>query len=278
MDTSKIWFITGVSGGIGRALALEVALSGDIAIGTLRKPEQFESFNKLVPGKTFAVQLDVNNHEQISQVVDQVINQFGTIDVLVNNAGYGVLGAIEEVTMEEARQQMETNFFGVLAVTKAVLPVMRQQKSGAIVQVSSQAGMKGNSGLGLYNASKFALEGLSEALYVEMKPLNIHVILVEPGPFRTEWAGVAARAKTIIEDYSTTAGKVISNIINVHGKQVGDPAKAAKAIIQAVKSENPPLHMPLGEQAIRVIREKLKSVEQNITEWETIAADTAFDL
>jgi len=264
MNTSKIWFITGVSGGIGRALAKEAAQAGDIAVGTLRKPDQLEGFNKLVPGKTFAVLLDVNEHEHIHQVIDQTVKQFGKIDVLVNNAGYGLFGAIEEVSMEEARQQMETNFFGALAMTQAVLPVMRRQKSGTIVQISSQAGMRANSGLGLYNASKFALEGFSEALYIETKPLNIHVIIVEPGGFRTDWAGASASSsQKVIEDYAPTAGKVISNIKNIDGKQPGDPVKGAKAIIKAVNSDDPPLRLPLGEVCLRVIREKLKSVEEN---------------
>jgi NAD(P)-dependent dehydrogenase (short-subunit alcohol dehydrogenase family) len=274
----KTWFITGVSGGIGRALAKEVAESGDTVVGTLRKPDQLEQFNNLVPGKTFAMLLDVNKHDQISLVIDQTVKQFGTIDVLVNNAGYGLFGAIEEISTEEARRQMETNFFGALAMTQAVLPIMRRQKSGTIVQVSSQAGMRANSGLGLYNASKFALEGFSEALYIETKPLNIHVIIVEPGPFRTDWAGASAtRAEKVIEDYAETAGKVISNIQNISGKQPGDPVKGSKAIIQAVNSPQPPLRLPLGEPALKAIREKLKSVEENYSEWEAVSINTAFD-
>jgi len=278
MNKSKIWLITGVSGGLGRALAKEVAQSGNIAIGTLRKPDQLEAFNKLVPGKTFAVQLDVNEHEQIHKVVDEVVKQFGTIDVLVNNAGYGLLGAVEEISMDEARRQMETNFFGALAMTQAVLPVMRTQKSGTIVQMSSQAGMRGNSGLGLYNASKFALEGLSEALYIEGKPLNIHVIIVEPGGFRTDFAGSsAARAEKVIEDYASTAGKVITNIKNIDGKQPGDPVKGAKAIIKAVNSDQPPLRLALGEACLKMLREKLKSVEENYDQWEAVSLGTSFD-
>ncbi|HCN84329.1 MAG TPA: short-chain dehydrogenase/reductase [Sphingobacteriaceae bacterium] len=278
MNTSKIWLITGVSGGIGRALAEEVAKSADIVFGTLRKTSQVDDFNALVPGKTFGLELDVNDHARIPLIISHILDQFGRIDVLVNNAGYGLLGAIEEVDMTEARQQMETNFFGALAMTQAVLPIMRKQKSGNIVQVSSQAGMRANTGLGLYNASKFALEGLSEALYIETKHLNIHVTIVEPGPFRTAWAGASlARANKVIEDYAPSAGTVISNINNISGKQPGDPVKAAKAIIKAVNSEDPPLRLPLGESALRIIREKLRSVEENFAKWEAVSLDTAFD-
>src|SRR5687768_643594 len=158
INYSKIWLITGVSGGLGRALAHEVALQGDIVFGTLRKASQIEDFNQLVHGKTFGLELDVNNHLRIGQMITHILDQFGKIDVLVNNAGYGLFGAIEEISMEEARQQMETNFFGALGMTQAVLPVMRNERSGHIVQISSMAGIRSSPGMGLYNASKFALE------------------------------------------------------------------------------------------------------------------------
>jgi NAD(P)-dependent dehydrogenase (short-subunit alcohol dehydrogenase family) len=278
MNTSKIWLITGVSGGFGRALALEAATSGDIVFGTLRKQSQIEEYNSLVPGKTFGLELDVNDHPRIPLIVAHILDQFGRIDVLVNNAGYGLFGAIEEVSMDEARMQMETNFFGALAVTQAVLPIMRKQKSGNIVQISSQAGMRANAGLGLYNASKFALEGFSEALSVETRHLNIHVTLVEPGPFRTEWAGPSSiRAAKVIDEYNETAGTVISYINGISGTQPGDPVKGAKAILKAVRSENPPLRLPLGSIALNGIREKLKSVEENLAKWESVSIDTHFD-
>lgn len=278
MHSQKIWFITGVSGGIGRALAKEVADAGDIAFGTLRKSSQIEDFNDLVPGKTFGLELDVNHHDRIPLMISHVLDQFGRIDVLVNNAGYGLMGAIEEITMDEARQQMETNFFSALAMTQAVLPVMRQQKSGHIVQISSQAGIRANAGMGLYNASKFALEGLSEALSIETRHLNIHVTIVEPGPFRTDWAGASSvHAAKAIEEYKPSAGMVVNNINNISGKQPGDPAKGARAIIKAVRSEQPPLRLPLGEPALKAMREKLKSVEENFNKWEAVSVDTSFD-
>ncbi len=274
----KVWFITGVSGGLGRALAQEVALSGDVVIGTLRKQDQIADFDSLVPEKTFGVMLDVNHPSHFEKVLNTAILNFGNIDILVNNAGYGLFGAIEEVSLEEARQQMETNFFGALALTQALLPYMRERRSGHIIQISSMAGIKGVPGAGLYNASKFALEGFSEALALEVEPLNIKVTIVEPGPFRTNWAGDSSvRSATVIEDYASTAGSRIATINGYSGHQPGDPVKAAKAIIKATNSDNPPLRLALGKVAIDAIRAKLLSMEEEIEEWEKVGLDTSFD-
>ncbi len=276
-NKEKIWFITGVSGGLGRALAQEAARKGDIVIGTLRKEEPVKEFHQMAPGTTYGVLMDVNEHTQIQGVIDAALMKFGRIDVLVNNAGYGLFGAIEEVSINEAREQMETNFFGALAVTQATLPIMRKQKYGRIVQISSQAGFRSNPGLGLYNASKYALEGFSEALALETTDLGIKVIIVEPGPFRTSWAGGSSkRAGTVISDYDATAGTLIKTINGYSGNQPNDPVKGAQAIIEAVKSENPPLRLPLGKEAFEAIRRKLKQVEDNINEWEHLGIDTAF--
>jgi NAD(P)-dependent dehydrogenase (short-subunit alcohol dehydrogenase family) len=278
IDSSKIWLITGVSGGLGRSMAKEVAESGDIVFGTLRKPEQVEEFNKLVHGKTFGLELDVNDHHRIELLITHILDQFGRIDVLVNNAGYGLFGAIEEVSMEEARRQMETNFFSVLAITQQVLPVMRRQKSGSIIQVSSMAGIRSNPGLGIYNASKFALEGFSEALALETANMNIKVMIVEPGPFRTDWAGSSSiRSEKILTEYDSTAGERIKTINSYSGNQPGDPVKGAKAIIKAISSKNPPLRLVLGKVALDGIREKLKSMEQNLAYWEAVTIDTCFE-
>lgn len=278
VTSSRIWLITGVSGGIGRALALEAARNGDIVFGTLRKPEQIDEFNDLVHGKTFGIELDVNKHDQIGPVLTHIIDQFGKIDLLVNNAGYGLFGAIEEVSMAEARVQMETNFFGALAMTQAVLPVMRNQRSGHILQISSIAGISSNPGLGLYNASKFALEGFTEALALETKNLNIKVTLIEPGPFRTDWAGSSsARSAKIIPDYDSIAGERIRIINGISGKQPGDPVKAAKAIIAIVNSENPPLRLALGKIAVDGIRNKIRLLEKELDQWEEVSVNTGFD-
>ncbi|HEX8377787.1 MAG TPA: oxidoreductase [Pedobacter sp.] len=274
----KVWFITGVSGGLGRALAQEVALSGDVVIGTLRKQDQIADFDSLVPEKTFGVMLDVNHPSHFDKVLSTAVLNFGNIDILVNNAGYGLFGAIEEVSLEEARQQMETNFFGALALTQAVLPYMRERRSGHIIQISSMAGIKSVPGAGLYNASKFALEGFSEALALEVQPLNIKVTIVEPGPFRTNWAGDSSiRSAKVIEDYASTAGSRIATINGYSGHQPGDPVKAAKAIIKITNSDNPPLRLALGKVAIDAIRAKLQSMEEEIQEWEKVGLDTSFD-
>ena len=278
INYSKIWLITGVSSGLGRALAQQAALEGNIVFGTLRKASQIEEFNQLVPGKTFGLEMDVNNHHRMEIIISHILGQFEQIDVLVNNAGYGLFGAIEEVSMEEARMQMETNFFSALALTQAVLPVMRRQHSGHIVQISSMAGIRSNPGMGLYNASKFALEGFSEALALETEHLNIKVTLVEPGPFRTLWAGASSiRSKKVIEDYNQTSGEMIKLINDYTGTQPGDPVKGAKAILKAVNSKNPPLRLALGKIALEAIRKKLVSLEKNLNDWEELSLDTSFD-
>ena len=277
-NSTRIWLITGVSGGLGRALALQAAQNGDIVYGTLRKAEQISTFNELVPGKTFGLILDVNQHHNIPPVLHTILEQNGRIDVLVNNAGYGLFGAIEELNMEEARQQMETNFFSVLALTQAVLPIMRKQRSGHILQISSMSGIRAYSGTGLYNASKFALEGMSEALAAEIKPLNIHLTLIEPGPFRTDWAGASSvRAKKSIDDYEASSGARLDLLQSNSGKQPGDPTKGAKAMLKVVNSEHPPLRLVLGKPALDAIREKYKMVEEELKAWEDVTLNTSFD-
>ncbi len=272
MNIHNIWFITGVSSGFGRHLAEVAAKKGHTVIGTVRKPEQVEQVNQLVPGKTFGVVLDVNNHAQVQEVIGAVATQYGKIDVLVNNAGYGFCGAIEEASEEEVRAQMETNFFGAYAVTQAVLPVMRRQKKGHILQISSQAGINSTAGLGVYNASKFALEGFSEALYHEVAPLGIKVTLVEPGPFKTEWAGGSMKfPEQTLEDYIPTAGRTRTLLSNINGHQPGDPVKGAEAILHITETETPPLRLPLGKTAVEVIRKKLDWVSREITTWESLS-------
>jgi NAD(P)-dependent dehydrogenase (short-subunit alcohol dehydrogenase family) len=274
----RIWLITGVSGGLGRALAKEAASNGDIIFGTLRKTEQIRAFNELVPGKTFGLELDVNNQVQMHSVIQHILNKHNRLDILVNNAGYGLFGAIEELSMEEARMQMETNFFAVLALTQAVLPVMRKQRSGHIVQISSMSGLRANSGTGLYNASKFALEGMSEALAIEIQPLNIHLTLVEPGPFLTDWAGASSvSAKNKIADYEQSSGLRLKLLQGSSGKQPGDPAKGAKAILLAINSGHPPLRLVLGKVALDAIRDKFKTVEEEFSKWEDVSLNTSFE-
>jgi short-subunit dehydrogenase len=277
--SNKIWFITGVSTGIGRHLAEQAALAGNTVIGTVRKQAQVEEINNLVSGKTFGYVLDVNDHPKVTEVINEVASKFGKIDVLVNNAGYGLFGGIEEVSMQESRDQMETNFFGVLAVTQAVLPIMRTQKSGHIFQVSSIAGLTGSAGLGIYNASKHALEGFSEALYYELEALNIKVTLIEPGPFRTLWAGASMKySDKEIEAYrSTRVGKVKEMLEARNGVQPGDPVKAALAIIQISETAQPPLRLALGKIAIGAIQGKIDLLTKELNDWKELSAGADFE-
>jgi NAD(P)-dependent dehydrogenase (short-subunit alcohol dehydrogenase family) len=277
-STSKIWFITGVSGGLGLALAKAVVAAGDMVVGSVRKSGQAEAFEAQFPGKAFAVHMDVTVAEEREAAMAQILRQHGRIDVLVNNAGYGLFGAIEEISEAEARAQMETNFFGALALTQAVLPIMRGQGSGHVVQISSIAGFASMPGLGIYNASKYALEGFSEALAQEVAAMGIRVTLVEPGPFRTQWAGDSAvRSARRIDAYAEGPHALINMIHGYSGNQPGDPDKAAKVILEAVRSDAPPVHLPLGKTAIDRMRAKMASLEKEIAAWEARSLATAFE-
>lgn len=277
-DMHKIWLITGVSVGIGRALAQVVAEKGDIVYGTLRNSDQIADFEKLVPGRTRALLMDVNDPGAAATGVQQVINEQGRIDVLVNNAGFGFFGAIEEVDMQEIDMQMQTNFYAPLRLSQLVLPTMRKQGSGYIMQVSSVAGFRGTEGLGIYNASKFALEGFSQAMAKEVAPFGIHVVMVEPGPFRTEWGGRSSiRSKVVMPEYEHTAGARIRTIHTYSGTQAGDPFKAAELLFDLSRNENPPLHLPLGQMAVDGFREKMSQIEADIQAWEQRSCKTQFD-
>jgi NAD(P)-dependent dehydrogenase (short-subunit alcohol dehydrogenase family) len=273
----KIWLITGVSGGLGLALAKAAADAGDIVYGTLRNEEQFDGFASVKSGFTRPILMDVTQSLQIKAGVSTILKAEGRIDVLVNNAGYGLFGAIEEVSMDEARAQMETNFFGPLMLCKAVIPTMRKQQSGHILQISSMAGLTTAAGLGIYNASKHALEGYSGAMAKELEEFNIKVTCIEPGPFRTLWAGQSSKdAANTIEDYKVAAA-IKRNAHANSGKQVGDPHKAALAMLTIVNSENPPLHLPLGASAYSRIRGQLENVANEVDAWEHVGLKTDFE-
>lgn len=275
---AKIWFITGASSGFGAELVKAIIESGDKVAATFRKTEQANAFSQQHKGNGLGIVLDVTQTEKIPAALQQAIDQFGRIDVLVNNAGYGTIGAIEEFSLEEIRQQMETNFFGAVAVTKAILPIMREQGSGHIVQISSQAGFRAVAGFGIYNASKFALEGFSEALAQEVAPFGIKLTIVEPGPFRTQFlAGSMKNAKNKIEAYqNTVVGNMYKYQQEMNGKQEGDPVKAAKAIVAYVHSNKKNLRLPLGKVTIQGMRAKLAAVEKDIAANESIALSTIY--
>ncbi len=239
--TQKIWFITGISSGLGKALAQSVIENGDFVIGTFRSQIQADAFNNLHKDEAFAITLDITKSNEIDKAFKIVTDRFAKVDVLVNNAGFGFAGAIEETSIAETREIFEANFFGTLQLTQTFLPLFRQQKSGHIIQISSHGGFKAFSGFGIYNASKFALEGFSEALAIEVAPLGIKVTIIEPGPFRTNFAGSSFKqAKAIIEDYNPTAGAFRERMKQVDGKQEGDPIKAAQAIIDITKLDTDP--------------------------------------
>ena len=273
----RVWLITGCSRGLGRTLAEAVLARGDRLVATARDAQSLEPLRQLAPERVRAHALDVNREDRVQAVVAAAIAAFGRIDVLVNNAGYGLAGAVEEVSDAEARAQFETNVFGALSLTRAVLPQMRAQRSGHILQISSAAGFVSSPGLGLYNASKFALEGYSEALAQEVAPLGIRVTIIQPGPFRTDWAGPSLLTpQHRIAAYADTAHKTIATLNGYSGKQPGDPVRAAAAMIQVVETAHPPLRLPLGEGALGRIRAKLKSVSEELAAWEALTLSTSF--
>ena len=277
-ERKRTWLITGVSSGLGRALAEAVLGRGEVVIGTLRKSEQAAEFEALAPGRAIAMLLDVTDKSRVPDAVTQAIQAAGGIDVVVNNAGYGLSGAAEEVSDSEIRHQMETNFFGLVAVTQAALPFMRAQKRGHVVNISSVAGYKGILGMSIYSASKFAVEGFSEGLAAEAGHLGIKVTIVEPGAFRTRWSSNDAivRSARVIEDYAPTAGAVRAGLAKMHGHQENDPAKGATAIITAVDSQHPPLRLPLGADSVLYLREKLTGMTQELAAWEAVSVATRF--
>ena len=272
----KVWFITGCSTGFGRELAKGALEAGNQVVVTARKPEDINDIVESFPDTAIAVQLDVTKPGEIKSSVEQAIAKFGRIDVLVNNAGIGYFGAIEESDDEEVRRMFEINVFGLANMTKEVLPFMRKQKSGHIVNIASIGGLVGFPGVGFYNATKFAVDGLSESLAKELAPLGIKVLVIAPSGFRTDWAGRSANnAKVVIEDYASTAHQNKETIRGYSGNQPGDPVRAAKAIIKAVDSENPPLRLLLGKGALKGARNKIADLQKDFDAWEetTVGAD-----
>ena len=274
----RTWFITGVSSGFGRALAEAALKQGDRVIGTLRSERQQAEFSAIAPGLSFGVILDVRQEGEVQRVVTEIEKRNGAIDVLVNNAGYGYEGTLEEASMQDIRDQFEVNVFGAIAVTKAVLPFMRTRRSGHIINITSMGGLMTFAGLGVYHGSKFALEGISEALGKEVSTFGIKVTAVEPGAVRTNWAGGSMkRGESTIADYETVLGPNRKARAERSGKQAGDPQKAAAAIIKLVDSAQPPSHLLLGTDALAYVRNKLDFLQQEIQQWEHVTTSTNFE-
>jgi NAD(P)-dependent dehydrogenase (short-subunit alcohol dehydrogenase family) len=275
MTQSSVWLITGCSTGFGRELVRVLAGRGHRVVATARNPATLKEFKSNPQVLTAA--LDVTDPDQIGRAVTEAVTHFGGIDVLVNNAGYGYLSAVEEGEDDEVRAMFEVNVFGLASMTKAVLPVMRARRSGAIVNISSMGGLIGFPGIGYYNATKFAVEGLSEALAKECAPLGIKVVIVEPGPFRTDWAGRSLKTpKTAIPDYAETAIARRQDIEGYSGQQPGDPVRAAEAIVAAVESPKPPLHLVLGRIAYEQVSNKLKDFGSELAAWREVALGADF--
>lgn len=273
----KVWFITGCSTGFGRSLAKEVLASGHIAVVTARKTAAIEDIVKEYPGTAIAVELDVTVPKQITAAVQTAIDQFGRIDVLVNNAGIGYFAAIEESEEAEVRKMFEINVFGLAKMTQEVLPHMRKQRSGHILNIASIGGLRSFPGVGFYNATKYAVDGLSEALYKEVSPLGIRVTVIAPSGFRTDWAGRSAKNSAIvIDDYASTAGKNMGDIRGYSGNQPGDPVRAAKAMIQVTETENPPLRLLLGKAALKGARLKLEELRNDFETWADVTEGADF--
>lgn len=274
---NKVWLITGCSTGLGRAFATAALAAGYSVAVTSRKISDIEDIVAVYPETAIALALDVTTSADITRAVNATIERFGKIDVLLNNAGIGYFGSIEESDDAETRRMMEINFYGLANMTKAVLPVMRSQKSGHIINISSICGLYSFPGLGYYNATKYAVDGFSETLYREVKDLGIKVTIIAPGAFRTDWAGRSAQeTKAAINDYAITADAFKSVIRNSDGSQPGNPVKAAAAIIAIVESNDPPLRLLLGTDALQQARVKLTELSGDFDAWESTTTSTNF--
>ncbi|MFF7339917.1 oxidoreductase [Streptomyces sp. NPDC008163] len=274
----RVWLITGASSGFGRSIAEAALAAGDTVVATARRPEALDDLVAAHPDRAVAVQLDVTDTARIADVVADTVLWYGRIDVLVNNAGMGLVGAVEETTDRELRDLMDLHFFGPAALVRAVLPHMRRNGSGAVVQMSSMGGRFTFPGVGGYSATKFALEGLSEALAAEVAPHGVKVLIVEPGSFRTGFAGGGAlRQSAPLDAYADSVGPVRSGLPESDGKQEGDPAKAAAAILTALAAEDTPLRLPLGNDATDAVLGALDASRAETLAWEKVSRSTGFD-
>jgi len=275
--TGPVWFITGCSTGFGRALAQLVLDRGWKAVITARNIDQVQDLAKGFESTALVLPLDVTSKAQVAAAVARAEEAFGRIDVLVNNAGYGYFTSIEEGEEEKIRAQFETNFFGLVNMIQAVLPGMRKQRSGHIINFSSIGGLVGFTATGFYHATKFAVEGLSESLSKEAGPLGIKVLLVEPGPFRTDWAGRStSRTPVQIEDYQASVAARMEVSLQGSGKQAGDPVRGCEAIIKAVEEGTPHLRLLLGRMAYNLAIEKLDAMKENFAAWKSLSLGADF--
>jgi NAD(P)-dependent dehydrogenase (short-subunit alcohol dehydrogenase family) len=273
----RVWFITGASRGFGALIAAEALAQGDAVVATARDPNAVTA-RLGTHERLLATRLDVTSETEAHEAAGQALKKFGRIDVLVNNAGYGLLGAIEEASAKEVERLYATNVFGLLGVTRAVLPHMRRQGSGHVMNISSVGGYAGFPGWGVYGSTKFAVEGISEALAAEVAPLGIHVTVVEPGFFRTDFLDDNSLVRTALEinDYHATVGKTRGHAADVNHAQPGDPSKLAKAFMQLAAAKTPPIRLPLGSDTVARIESKHAFVEKELAAWRDVATSTDF--
>jgi NAD(P)-dependent dehydrogenase (short-subunit alcohol dehydrogenase family) len=277
MGIPKTFLITGVSSGLGRAFAEGALAAGHRVIGTLRNPAAVQEFASLAPDRAFGAVLDVTDFDNVPHVVSAVERVVGPIDVLVNNAGYGHEGILEETSLDEFKRQFDANVFGAVALIKAVLPGMRKRRSGHIVNVTSMGGFITMPGITAYCGSKFALEGISEALSKEVKHLGIHVTALAPGQFRTDWAGRSmVRAERSIGDYDDVMNPIRTARQAKSGKQPGDPARAAQALLALVEADHPPTRLYLGADALQLVVAKLDAMKAELAVWDEVSRSTDF--
>jgi NAD(P)-dependent dehydrogenase (short-subunit alcohol dehydrogenase family) len=273
-DTSRTWFITGCSSGFGRSIAEAALLAGDHVIATARRQEDLEMLEHVGAGRCHGLVLDITDADQVRSVLNTAAQMTSKIDVCVNNAGYGLIGAIEECSEEQIRRNFETNFFGALNVIRAVLPIMRAQKSGHIINMSAAAAISNYPGFGVYGAAKAAVESLSESLRAEVQPHGIKVTLVQPGPFRTAFISKGLDHGEQMPEYAGTAGKFAAFLNHVDGKQPGDPERAAELIVQMVHDQLAPQRLPLGKYAVKKIRDTANQRLREVDDWADRASNT----
>lgn len=274
---TKVWFITGSSRGLGRSLAKAVLATGDKVAATARNINSLKELEDKYPGQVYPIELDVTNHPEVHKAIANSVAHFGKIDVLVNNAGFGITGAVEAFTDEQMRSQLETNLYAPIEITRAVLPFMRKQRSGHILQISSIGGRVGSGGVSIYQAAKFGLSGFSEGLSVEVAALGIKVICVEPGGFRTDWAGDSMTYAPHVEGYETTVDARVTAFKSGSFKPTGDPDKAAKVMIDIVNNPEPPLHLLLGSDAVAIVKYSEAAKLRELEKWEATSISTDAD-
>lgn len=278
ISQKKVWFITGASRGFGSEVTRDALQRGDKVIATARNPQTIlDTFGN--NPNLLALRLDVTKEEEAKKAAKEAFEKFGRIDVLLNNAGFGLLGAVEESSDQEVRAVFEANVFGLLNVTRSLLPYFRKQKSGHIINISSIGGYASHEGWGVYCATKFAVEALSEALSLELAPLGIYATVIEPGFFRTDFLSSTSLSSTKIkiDQYADTVGKIREFARGANHKQPGDPKKLSQAILKLADSKTPPMRLPLGSDTVARIRQKNKDVERELNEWLTVALSTDHD-